>query len=37
VADDGEHTDAAVLGLDVTEAIEAILVGINKEAWNEIR
>ena len=32
VADDGEHTDAAVLGLDVTEAIEAILVGVNKEA-----
>jgi hypothetical protein len=32
VADNGEHGDAAVLGLDVTEAVEFVLVSIGKEA-----
>ena len=32
VAKDGEHGDAAVLGLDGAEAVEALLVGVGKEA-----
>ena len=29
---DGKHRDAAVLGLDVSEAVESVLVGVLKEA-----
>ena len=32
VAKDGKHRDAAVLGLYVTEAVEAVLVGVVEEA-----
>ena len=32
LAEEGKHTDAAVLDLDVTEAVEALLVGILEEA-----
>ena len=32
VAKDGKHRDAAVLGLDVSEAIESLLVGVLEEA-----
>mmetsp|Transcript_11293 Transcript_11293/g.33820 ORF Transcript_11293/g.33820 Transcript_11293/m.33820 type:complete len:227 (+) Transcript_11293:1114-1794(+) len=32
LAEDGEHTDAAVLDLDVAEAVELLLVGVREEA-----
>ena len=32
MSEDGKHRDAAVLGLDVSEAIESLLVGVLEEA-----
>jgi len=34
VAEDGELSNTAVLGLYGAEAVEACLVGVVKQAWN---
>ena len=34
MAEDGELSNTAVLGLYGAEAIEALLVGVFKQAWN---